>query len=88
MQLRTFLGLCNICRRFVPRYSQIAALLNALLKKREPVRLKEFGTAENEAPDTFKQTLTTAPVLALLKLGLPYVINTDSSEYQFGCALF
>ena len=39
-QLRAFLGLCNVYRRFVPKYSHIAAPLNALLCKGQPVNLR------------------------------------------------
>jgi Reverse transcriptase (RNA-dependent DNA polymerase) len=34
-ELRSFLGLCNVYRRFVSGFAKIAALLNALLRKRE-----------------------------------------------------
>lgn len=87
-QLRAFLGLCNVYRRFVPRYSHVAAPLNALLKKGEPSQLKEFGEAEMDAFRTLKQMLTSAPVLRLPKPDLPFSVDTDSSDYQVGCALF
>ncbi|CAN8076123.1 unnamed protein product [Agarophyton chilense] len=38
-KLRSFLGLCNVYRRFVPPYSHIAAPLNAKLRKGQPVQL-------------------------------------------------
>lgn len=87
-QLRSFLGACNVYRRFVPRYPHIAAPLNALLKKGQPVRLKEFGEAETDVFQTLKEMLTSAPVLALPKPDLPYSVDTDASDYQVGCALF
>ena len=42
-QLRAFLRLCNVYRRFVPKYSHIAAPLNVLLCKGQPVNLRPFG---------------------------------------------
>jgi hypothetical protein len=38
-ELRSFLGLCKVYRRFVPRFSAIAAPLNALLCKGMPPNL-------------------------------------------------
>lgn len=32
-QFRSFLGMCNVYRRFVPRYSHVATPLNVLLRK-------------------------------------------------------
>lgn len=51
-QLRAFLGLCNVYRRFVLQYSHMAALLKALLKKGQPVKLEEFGRSETSSFDT------------------------------------
>ncbi|CAN8076676.1 unnamed protein product, partial [Agarophyton chilense] len=87
-QLRSCLGLCNVYRRFVPRYSHIAAPLNAKLHKGQPVQLEQFGQAEVEAFETLKTKIITAPVLALPIPNLPYSVHTNSSEYQVGCALF
>lgn len=87
-KLRALLRLCNVYRRFVSCYSHIAVPLNALIKKLQPVKMKEFGTAMTEAFETLKQTLITAPGPDLPRLGPPCVIYTDSSEYQVGCAMF
>lgn len=75
-------------RRYVPRYSHIAAPLNALLKKGEPSKLKEFGESETDAFRTLKQMFTSAPVLRLPKPDLTFSVETDSNDYQVGCALF
>ncbi|CAN8069586.1 unnamed protein product [Agarophyton chilense] len=81
-QLRSFLGLYNVYRRFVPRYSHIAAPLNAKLRNGQPVQLEQFRQAEVEAFDTLKTKIISAPVLALPIPNLPYSVDTDSSEYQ------
>ncbi|CAN8070819.1 unnamed protein product, partial [Agarophyton chilense] len=87
-QLRSFLGLRNFYRRFVPQYSHIAAPLNAKLRKGQPVQLEQFRQAEVEAFETLKTKIITAPVLALPIPNLPYSVDTDSIEYQVRCALF
>ena len=87
-ELRAFLGLSNVYRRFVTRYSHVAAPLNTLLKKGNPVTLAPFEEAEMDAFQTLVTAITSPLVLALLKANLPYSIDTDASDYQVGCALF
>ena len=87
-ELRAFLGLCNVYRRFVPRYSHVAAPLNTLLKKGNPVTLAPFGEAKIDAFQTLITAITSPPVLALPNADLPYSIDTDARDYQVGCALF
>ena len=86
--LRAFLGLCNVYRRFVPRYSHIAAPLNQLLKKGQPEKLVPFGPAEDRAFRALIEAVTQPLVLALPRVGLPFSIDTDSSDYQVCAALF
>lgn len=69
-QLRAFLGLYNLYRTFSPRYSHIAAPLNALLQKGRTVKLEDFGNSENTAFETLKAMLTSSPLLPLPKLRL------------------
>ena len=87
-QLPAFLGLCNVYRRFVPKYSHFAAPLNALLCKGQPANLRPFGEVESQAFETLVAAVTSPPVLALPKPDLPYSVDTDASDYQVGCALF
>ena len=87
-QLRAFLGLCNVYRRFVPKYSHIAGPLNVLLCKVQLVNLRPFGEDEAQAFETLVEAVTSPPVLALPKPDLPYSVDTDAPDYQVGCALF
>ena len=87
-ELRAFLGLCKVYRRFVPRYSQIAAPLNKLLKKGQPEKLITFGPDADYAFRTLIDAVTQPPVLALPKRDLPFSIDTDSPDYQVVAALF
>ena len=87
-ELRSFLGLCNVYRRFIRDFAHTAAPLNALLKKGQPQELAPFGEAEKAAFRTLVEAVTSPPILALPKAGLPYSMDTDASEYQVGAALF
>ena len=87
-ELRSFLGLCNVYRRFVPNYAHVAAPLNKLLKKGQPIQLEPFGEAELREFEALREAVNTPPILALPKVGLPYSMDTDASDFQFGAALF
>ena len=87
-ELRSFLGLCNVYRRFVPEFARVAGPLNQLLKKGQPVKLEPFGEAERQAFQALIDKITSPPVLALPRSGLPYSVDTDASNYQIGAALF
>ena len=85
--IRSFLGMCNLYRRFVPNFAQRAAPLNALLTKGQPAELASFGPKELEAFEDLKGALTTAPVLRLPRDDLPISIETDASDFQVGVVL-
>ena len=87
-ELRSFLGLCNVYRRFVPNYARIAAPLTDLLKKDKPIKLEPFGEAEATAFRSLIEAISSPPVLALPKVNLPYSVDTDASHRQIGAALF
>lgn len=87
-QLRSFLGMCNVYRRFFPGYARIAHPLDKLLKKGQPVLLKPFDEACATAFETLKSSVLSPPILALPKQGLHYSLDTDVSDYQIGEALF
>jgi Reverse transcriptase (RNA-dependent DNA polymerase) len=48
-ELRSFLGLCNVYRRFVPRFAALAAPLNIYLTKVNPPVLGELSEAARQA---------------------------------------
>ena len=43
--------------------------------------------AQVKAFEELKNGMVSPPVLALPRLGKPYVIDTDASAYQLGCTL-
>lgn len=86
-ELRSFLGLCNVYRRFVANFSRIAAPLNQKMKKGMPTKWGDLTDKEMEAFQTLKDQLTSPPVLALPRLGHAYTVETDACETQVGCVL-
>ena len=85
-QVRSFLGLCGVYRRFVPSYALIAKPLTALTKKgtSESFVLTEEQRASFER---LRKALVCAPTLSLPREGRQYVIDTDASDQQIGCVL-
>ena len=86
-ELRSFLGLCNVYRRFIKNFSMTAHPLNALLTKGSPDKF-ELNGDQLAAFKTFIDAVCSPPVLALPKPDLPYSVDTDASEYGLGCTLF
>jgi len=67
-QVQSFLGLCNYYRRFVKDFAMISVPLSNLTKK--DVKF-EWKAEQQEAFDTLKKCLTTAPVLRCADPNLP-----------------
>ena len=86
-ELRSFLGLCNVYRRFVPGFAKIAAPLNTLLKKGESPNIGEFSTDQLGAFNALREKLLHPPVLALPRADGRYILDTDASAEQIGCCL-
>ena len=88
-QMRSFLGSCNVFRRFVKDYAETSRPLNEMLQKD---RMSSFGKEppterQMESFEILKAAFLEPPVLALPKLGKPYMLDTDASAYQLGCVL-
>ena len=86
-QVRSFLGACNVFRRFVKDFSKIARPLTTMTRKDASPDFANPSDEQLRAFETLKERLTSPPVLALPKIGRPYVVDTDASAYQLGCAL-
>jgi RNase H-like domain found in reverse transcriptase/Reverse transcriptase (RNA-dependent DNA polymerase)/Integrase zinc binding domain/Chromo (CHRromatin Organisation MOdifier) domain/Integrase core domain len=86
-ELRSFLGLCNVYRRFVPHFSSIASPLNALLSKGTPPTLGPLSPAAIAAFTALRDRLLSPPILALPRAVGKFCLDTDASNGQLGCCL-
>jgi len=87
-QLRSYLGSCNVYRRFVKNFASIASPLTDLLCKGMPETLRVPPTSEEvKAFEQLKDVLLSPPVLRLPHPEKPYVLDVDASAGQLGCTL-
>ena len=80
-EIRSFLGLAGYYRRFVPEFSKIARPMTELLKK--GVRFS-WGNNCEQAFQTLRKLLTSAPVLAQPDITRPFDVYCDASGMSFG----
>ena len=71
-------------RRFIKHYSLISKPLTSLLRKGTPFI---WSLVTQEAFDTLKHALVTAPVLALPQFQKSFNIETDASDVGLGAVL-
>jgi hypothetical protein len=81
-ELRSFLGLCNVYRRFVPKCTAIAARLNASLGKGTPPQLGPLQPEAIAAFNQLREKLLHPPVLALPRTEGALWLDTDASDGQ------
>jgi len=86
-QLRSFLGMCNVYRRFIRGYSAIAAPLTRMTSKEYGDALPTLDNAQAKALEQLREALLHPPVLALPRRGAPFTIDVDAYDTQLGCAL-
>ena len=79
-----FLGFTGYYRRFVPDYSTVAQPLVRLLGKDCKF---QWTVACQDAFRALRALLIKAPVLAFPKEDLPYIVDTDASDYGIGGVL-
>ena len=82
--MRCFVGLANYYRKFVLRFSALAAPLTALCSPRAQFT---WGPAEQQSFDALKAALTSAPVLRVWDPARPTRLLTDASELAVSAIL-
>jgi hypothetical protein len=86
-ELRSYLGLCNVYRRLVPRFAAVAAPLTSLLGKGTSPQLGVFSAQQLEAFNSLREKLLAPPLLALpLPMGTLW-LDTDALDGQLGTCL-
>ena len=83
-QVQSFLGFLNYHRAFIKDLSRKAAPLYHLAKPKEPFIWLE---AQQEAFETLKKDLVTAPVLAIPNPTDDFILDTDASDNAIGAEL-
>lgn len=86
-QLRGFIGLCSYYRRFVKNFSSIIAPMTSLLSKRKGKDQIEWNAEAQQAFESLKLALTTAPVLACPDFTHPFTLHCDASSVGIGSVL-
>ena len=82
--VKVFLGTCSWYRRFIRNFSTIAAPLNKLTSKGKNSPPFQWTEKAEEAFNTLKNTLVTAPVLAVPDFNKPFTVHCDASSYGIG----
>ncbi|CAM5107448.1 unnamed protein product [Eretmochelys imbricata] len=85
-QVQSFLGLAGYYRRFVPQYSQIAAPLTDLTKKKQPNAVQWTEECQ-KALNQLKATLMSDPVLRAPDFDKLFLVTTDASKRGVGAVL-
>ena len=85
-ELRSFLGLANYYRRFIRNHALICAPLTNLLRDG---REYTWGSNEQQAFDTLKEKLTTAPIITIPNPHEAFTVKvtTDASDSAVGAVL-
>ena len=88
--MKSFLGACNVYRRFIKAFSKTSTPLTDMLKKDSGTEWGEDLEPTKEqryAYETLKEALVSPPILALPVRGRLYMIDCDASAYAIGVVL-
>jgi hypothetical protein len=84
-EIKVFLGLSHgYYRKYLKNYAAIVSPLTDLLQANTPFI---WTTECQQAMNTIKQLLTTAPILALPRFDRPFILDTDCSNISMGSVL-
>ncbi|XP_078000810.1 uncharacterized protein LOC144453400 [Glandiceps talaboti] len=85
-EVKSFLGLANYYRKFVPNFAAIAVPLTDLTRKGQPKRVN-WGESQERAFKLLKEILSREPVLRLPDFEKTFILRTDASDVGLGAVL-
>ena len=85
-QLRSFLGLVNFYRKFIPNFAHISLPLTDLTRKFAPNKL-QWSESQEMAFKTLKSFITKSPILKLPDISQTFILQTDASQRGVGAVL-
>ena len=85
-QVRSFMGLANYYREFIPNFAAITAPLTDLTKKGCPNNV-QWGDPQEKAYQTVRDLLSRDPVLHLPDTSKTFVLRTDACDNGIGAVL-
>ncbi len=83
-EVRSFVGLANFYRRFIPKFADIAAPLRDISGSKGVFK---WEMVHQEAFEALKQALVSPPILDYPKPTDKFVLTTDASELGLGAVL-
>ena len=83
-QLRSFCGLANYYRTFIPNYSAIMIPLYKLIRPKTKFR---WNTEAQTAFDRIKKSITSDVLIHYPDFLRPFVLSADASDYAIGACL-
>ena len=85
-ELRSFLGLANFYRSYIPNFAAVAVPLTDLTRKGQP-RMLAWEETQEKAFNSLKELMASKPILKLPELDKQFVLRTDASDKGVGAVL-
>ena len=82
--VQTFIGMTQYYAKFIPNFMGIASPIVKLMSKKVKFH---WGAEQQEAFETLKSKLVSAPILAYPIDDAPFILDTDASDYAMGAVL-
>jgi len=86
-ELKSFLGMCNVYRRFIKDDAHIGKPRTKLTSKKLTHVLHPLDAAQLAAFEYLKKRLTSTSILALPRREGLFILDTDACAVQVGCTL-